>query len=95
MSATVAGVLFVVSLIVALARGLPLLRRLHVPGRHRHRALAGRAGHLPAGRRQPGGEQTWGVYARSVLAFSAVSILFLYGFLRLQDKLLAVPGLRR
>ncbi|UQU64622.1 potassium-transporting ATPase subunit KdpA [Couchioplanes caeruleus] len=32
-------------------------------------------------------EQTWGVYARSVLAFSAVSILFLYAVLRLQDKL--------
>jgi K+-transporting ATPase ATPase A chain len=35
----------------------------------------------------PAAEQTWGVYARSVLAFSAVSILFLYLFLRLQDKL--------
>jgi K+-transporting ATPase ATPase A chain len=32
-------------------------------------------------------QQTWGVYARSVLAFSAVSILFLYLFLRVQDKL--------
>ncbi|MGK5679735.1 potassium-transporting ATPase subunit KdpA [Actinoplanes sp. URMC 104] len=32
-------------------------------------------------------EQTWGVYARSVLAFSAVSILFLYAFLRLQNRL--------
>ena len=32
-------------------------------------------------------EQTWGVYARSVLAFSAVSILFLYAFLRWQDRL--------
>ncbi|MBM2619471.1 potassium-transporting ATPase subunit KdpA [Actinoplanes sp. LDG1-06] len=32
-------------------------------------------------------EQTWGVYARSVLAFSAVSILFLFAFVRLQDKL--------
>lgn len=31
--------------------------------------------------------QTWGVYARSVLAFSAVSLLFLYAFLRLQDRL--------
>jgi K+-transporting ATPase ATPase A chain len=31
--------------------------------------------------------QSWGVYARSVLAFSAVSILFLYLFLRVQDKL--------
>ena len=36
----------------------------------------------------PDAEQTWGVYARSVLAFSAVSILFLYAFLRLQDQLL-------
>jgi K+-transporting ATPase ATPase A chain len=35
----------------------------------------------------PSAEQTWGVYARSVLAFSAVSILFLYLFLRVQDKL--------
>jgi K+-transporting ATPase ATPase A chain len=33
------------------------------------------------------GEQSWGVYARSVLAFSAVSILFLYAFLRLQNHL--------
>jgi potassium-transporting ATPase potassium-binding subunit len=32
-------------------------------------------------------EQSWGVYARSVLAFSAVSILFLYLFLREQDRL--------
>lgn len=35
----------------------------------------------------PSAEQTWGVYARSVLAFSAISILFLYLFLRVQDKL--------
>lgn len=35
----------------------------------------------------PAAEQTWGVYARSVLAFSAVSVLFLYLFLRVQDKL--------
>ncbi|MFI5496318.1 potassium-transporting ATPase subunit KdpA [Actinoplanes sp. NPDC051859] len=34
-----------------------------------------------------GAPQGWGVYARSVLAFSAVSILFLYLFLRVQDKL--------
>ncbi|MFC4069927.1 potassium-transporting ATPase subunit KdpA [Actinoplanes subglobosus] len=37
--------------------------------------------------------QTWGVYARSVLAFSAVSILFLYAFLRLQDRLWLSLGL--
>jgi K+-transporting ATPase ATPase A chain len=39
--------------------------------------------------------QTWGVYARSVLAFSAVSILFLYLFLRVQDKLWLALGMPR
>jgi potassium-transporting ATPase potassium-binding subunit len=33
-------------------------------------------------------DQKWSTYARSVLAFSAVSVLFLYGFLRLQHYLL-------
>ena len=37
-------------------------------------------------------QQSWGVYARSVLAFSAVSILFLYLFLRVQDKLWLALG---
>jgi K+-transporting ATPase ATPase A chain len=32
-------------------------------------------------------EQSWGVYARSVLAFSAVSVLFLYLFQRVQEHL--------
>ncbi|BCJ45686.1 potassium-transporting ATPase potassium-binding subunit [Actinoplanes ianthinogenes] len=35
----------------------------------------------------PAADQSWGVYARSVLAFSAVSILFLYLLLRVQDRL--------
>jgi K+-transporting ATPase ATPase A chain len=35
----------------------------------------------------PDGEQSWSVYARSVLAFSVVSILFLYAFMRLQHYL--------
>ncbi|OBH49564.1 potassium-transporting ATPase subunit KdpA [Mycobacterium sp. E2479] len=34
-----------------------------------------------------GSEQTWGAYARSVLAFSSVSILFLFVFQLVQDKL--------
>ncbi|MDQ2749269.1 MAG: potassium-transporting ATPase subunit KdpA [Pseudonocardiales bacterium] len=34
----------------------------------------------------PEADQTWGRYLRSVLAFAAVSVLFLYGFLRLQHK---------
>jgi K+-transporting ATPase ATPase A chain len=41
---------------------------------------------------KPGAEQTWGVYARSVLAFSAVSILFLYAFQRLQNHLMLSLG---
>src|SRR5947209_4147590 len=32
----------------------------------------------------PVSDQTWGRYLRSVLAFSAVSVLLLYGLLRLQ-----------
>ncbi|MGW0809837.1 potassium-transporting ATPase subunit KdpA [Nonomuraea sp. NPDC002799] len=32
-------------------------------------------------------EQSWGVYARSLLAFSVISILVVYGLQRLQDKL--------
>ena len=43
----------------------------------------------------PRAEQSWSAYARSVLAFSAVSVLFLYGLLRLQHHLalsLGFPG---
>ena len=32
----------------------------------------------------PKADQRWPVYARSLLAFSAVSVLFLYGLLRFQ-----------
>ena len=35
----------------------------------------------------PAAEQSWAAYARSVLAFSAVSVLFLYGLQRVQDHL--------
>jgi potassium-transporting ATPase potassium-binding subunit len=31
----------------------------------------------------PRAEQSWAVYARSIIAFSAVGILFLYAFMRL------------
>jgi K+-transporting ATPase ATPase A chain len=43
----------------------------------------------------PKADQRWAVYARSLLAFSAVSVLFLYGLLRLQPHLplsLGFPG---
>jgi K+-transporting ATPase ATPase A chain len=37
-------------------------------------------------------DQTWGTYMRSVLAFSAISVLFLYVFLRIQSHLLLSLG---
>ncbi|MEP7025789.1 MAG: potassium-transporting ATPase subunit KdpA, partial [Actinomycetota bacterium] len=38
-------------------------------------------------------DQEWGAYLRSMLAFSAVSVLFLYGLERLQHFLLLSLGL--
>ncbi|MFG2305403.1 potassium-transporting ATPase subunit KdpA [Actinacidiphila glaucinigra] len=38
-------------------------------------------------------DQKWSVYLRSVLAFSAVSVLFLYAFMRLQSHLLLSIGM--
>jgi len=40
----------------------------------------------------PSVDQTWGAYLRSMLAFSAVSVLFLYGMQRLQHYLLQFVG---
>jgi potassium-transporting ATPase potassium-binding subunit len=39
-------------------------------------------------------DQKWGAYLRSVLAFSAVSVVFLYAFLRLQSHLLLSVGMK-
>ncbi|AQZ71376.1 potassium-transporting ATPase subunit A [[Actinomadura] parvosata subsp. kistnae] len=39
-------------------------------------------------------EQSWGVYARGLLAFSVVSILVVYGIQRLQDKLPLSVGMK-
>jgi len=87
MSESLAGVLFVTSLAVALVvvhRPLGDLLfwvatspRDLAPERFAYRLVGA----------DPRTEQSWSVYARSVLAFSAVSILFLYGFLRLQSHL--------
>ena len=84
MSDTWAGILFLILLIAALAA-------VHKPlGDYMARVLTGTR-HLTVERvvyRLAGvdadAEQTWSRYLRSVLAFSAVSVLFLYGFLRLQ-----------
>ncbi|ATO15249.1 potassium-transporting ATPase subunit KdpA [Micromonospora sp. WMMA2032] len=93
MSMTTAGVLFVLSLVVALVA-------VYRPfGDHMYRVVSGtRSARVERGIYRlvgvnPAAEQTWGVYARSVLAFSAVSILFLYAFQRLQNHLWLSLGL--
>jgi K+-transporting ATPase ATPase A chain len=86
-SSTTAGILFLASLIVALAA-------VHAPlGDYMYRVYttdkdsrAERTIYRLIGA-DPKAEQTWGAYARSVLAFSAVSILFLFVFQLVQSKL--------
>ncbi|MGP4054081.1 potassium-transporting ATPase subunit KdpA [Mycobacterium sp. 4D054] len=95
MSAELAGILFLVSLVVALAA-------VHVPlGDYIHRVYntardsrAERAVYRLIGA-DSGAQQTWGSYARSVLAFSAVSLLFLFVLQLVQGRLplaLTDPG---
>jgi len=86
-STTTAGIIFLVVLVVALAA-------VHMPfGDYMYRVYSSEKD-LRAERviyrvigADPKSEQTWGAYARSVLAFSAVSILFLFVFQLVQDKL--------
>ena len=87
MPESLAGLLFVSSLALALVLvHRPLGDLLHwvatsprdlVPERWAYRIVGA----------DPKSEQSWSAYARSVLAFSAVSVLFLYGLLRLQHHL--------
>jgi potassium-transporting ATPase potassium-binding subunit len=84
MSTTWAGIIFADTLVLALAL-------VHKPlGDYMARVLTGtlhlavEKGIYRVGGIDPNADQTWGRYLRSVLAFSAVSVLFLYGFLRLQ-----------
>ncbi|MBV1856262.1 potassium-transporting ATPase subunit KdpA [Catellatospora tritici] len=92
MSTTVAGVIFILSLIAALAVAYRYL------GDYMYRAVAAeRHNRVERGIYKlvgvdPNVEQSWGVYARSVLAFSLISILFLYAFLRLQDYVFPGAG---
>lgn len=87
MSTTTAGILFLISLIVGLAV-------VHVPlGDYMYRVYSSER-HLRGERviyrligADPKAEQTWGSYARSVLAFSAISLLFLFIFQLVQGKL--------
>ncbi|MGH3644155.1 MAG: potassium-transporting ATPase subunit KdpA, partial [Mycobacterium sp.] len=87
MSTTTAGLVFLAVLILALAA-------VHVPlGDYMYRVYnsekdsrAERVIYRLIGA-DPKSEQTWGAYARSVLAFSATSILFLFVFQLVQGKL--------
>ena len=87
MSTTTAGILFLAVLVLALAA-------VHVPsGDYMYRVYDSER--IPASNASiyrligadPKAEQTWGAYARSVLAFSAVSVLFLFVFQLVQGKL--------
>ncbi|MBE1589294.1 potassium-transporting ATPase subunit KdpA [Nonomuraea angiospora] len=94
MSTTAAGMIFIASLIAALALvHKPFgdyMYRVYSSARHNaverviYRLLGVRAD----------AEQSWGVYARSLLAFSLISILFVYAVQRLQDKLPLSVGMK-
>ncbi|NNH72677.1 potassium-transporting ATPase subunit KdpA [Nocardia uniformis] len=87
MNTTTAGIVFLASLVIALAL-------VHIPlGDYMYRVYNGTK-HSRVERLiyrligvKPGVEHNWAVYARSVLAFSAVGILFLFFFQLLQGKL--------
>ncbi|WP_433201940.1 potassium-transporting ATPase subunit KdpA [Nocardia sp. CA-107356] len=87
MNTTTAGIAFLAALIIALAL-------VHVPlGDYMFRVYSSKKNSraerviYKAIGVQPEVEQTWAVYARSVLAFSAVSVLFLFFFQLIQGKL--------
>jgi K+-transporting ATPase ATPase A chain len=87
MTTTSAGIVFLALLIVALAA-------VHVPlGDYMYRVYScdkdtrvERIVYRLIGA-DPKSEQTWGAYARSVLAFSAISVVFLFVFQLVQGKL--------
>ncbi|WP_433256597.1 potassium-transporting ATPase subunit KdpA [Streptosporangium sp. CA-135522] len=93
MSPTLAGTLFVGSIVLVLVL-------THRPlGDHMYRVYTG-TGHTVVERViyraigvRPEAGQRWSVYARGVLAFSLVSVLLLYGLQRLQDKLALSLGM--
>ncbi len=98
MSSTWAGVLFLATLVLALAAvhkplGDYLARVLTTTKHLRAERVVYRLGGV-----DPDADQTWTRYLRSVLAFGAVSVLFLYGLLRLQHHFgrpFAVPQMSR
>jgi K+-transporting ATPase ATPase A chain len=92
MSSTVAAAIFIATLVLALALAYrpvgDYMYRVFTPTKH---SRAERGIYRLIGV-DPEAEQSWPVYARSVLAFSAVSILFLYAFQRVQGHLMLSLG---
>ena len=89
MSPVLAGVLQLLALIAALALAYRPARRLHGPGLLLRQALRVEKWIYKAIGANPDTEMRWPAYLRGVLAFSAVSVLFLYLLQRLQGML---PG---
>ncbi|MBM9509090.1 potassium-transporting ATPase subunit KdpA [Actinacidiphila acididurans] len=94
MNGTLAGWLQIIALVGALALTYrPLgdyMARILNPGKH----LAVERGIYKLGGVDAEADQRWPVYLRSVLAFSVVSVLFLYAFQRLQNHLLLAIGMK-
>jgi potassium-transporting ATPase potassium-binding subunit len=92
MSSTVAAVILIASLVLVLGLAYrpvgDYMYRVFTPEKH---SRVERGIYRLIGV-DPGAEQSWAVYARSVLAFSAVSILFLYLFERVQSHLMLSLG---
>jgi potassium-transporting ATPase potassium-binding subunit len=85
MSETAAGIVFLLSLIVALVLVYRPLGDYMARMIQSHRHLRAETVVYRIGGVDPEADQTWSRYLRSVLSFSLVSILFLYVFLRLQQ----------
>src|SRR3954453_3997348 len=94
MNTTTAGILFTGSIVLALTL---VYRPL---GDYMYRVFTGTK-HSRVERlvyrligANPDADQTWSVYARSALAFSVVSVLFLYVFQRVQNHLMLGLGFK-
>jgi len=92
MTSTLAGTIFIASLVLALALAYrpvgDYLYRVVTPTKH---SRVERGIYRVIGV-DADGEQSWPVYARSVLAFSVVSLFFLYVFQRVQSHLFLSLG---
>jgi potassium-transporting ATPase potassium-binding subunit len=87
MSSTTAGIVFIASLILALAASYrPLGDYMARTYESTHHMRVERWVYRATGV-NPDAEQTWPSYLRSMLAFSLISVLFLYLMLRLQGHL--------